>query len=467
MARGRKSPLGIEGTGVSYRDPDEKGRPTCAMVRAKDEAGRWQVKRFAVTSWDRKTGAPVLPDAAEDWARSTRKDFVKGVAVAGAATFKDYADALVVNLRAAGVGEARLDLINNVADGLAAEGITDMKADGFPARVLSWITKLKAGWSQSEGDKNRRTTHPPLSAATRNKILVICRQVTGLAVKKRRLPYDPLDEIERFKERSTLKPLFSISELRQMVSDEARDHNLTERAALEAEIASRPEARTVAIKAIAKDRKVHWATIYNALRRPALPDPWWLACCLLVYTGCRADEATHLRWEWIRWDQRIITLKLADDYENKSDAERLIPLEPELYDILKPMMRPHGHILAPEIRAGGSGMKVGEKSAAGQGARDYTCALRLYLTRIGMDPKDRTAHSLRHCYITLKLARGDTNVERLRKVVGHADFSTTMGYGKLSQHYEHEVDQWPDGSLWLRRRVPAAQDKLNINEVIK
>jgi len=380
-------------------------------------------------------------------------------AVAGAALFKDYADALVVNLRAAGVGAARLALINNVAAGLASDGITDMKADSFPARVLAWITGLKAGWSQAEDAKNKRTTHPPLSAATRNKLLIICRQVTGLAVKKRRLPYDPLDEIERFKERSTLKPLFSITELRQMVSDEARGHNVAERAILEADIAGRPEERTQAIKSIAKLRGVHWTTIYNTLRRPAMPDPWWLACCLMVYTGCRADEAMHLRWEWIRWDQRIITLKLADDYESKSDTERLIPLEPELYDIIKPMMRPHGHILPPAIRAGGSGMKVGKKSAVGQGGRDYTCSLRLYLKRIGMDPKERTAHSLRHCYITMKLARADTNVERLRKAVGHADFSTTMGYGKLSQHYEHEVDQWPDGSLWLRRSLAIQQSE--------
>jgi integrase len=459
MPRGRKSPLNLDGTSVCYVDPGADGRLTVCKARAKDDAGEWQSKRFPVTAWHRD-GAPVLPEAAEIWARATRKTFIRGEATAGAVTFKGYADMVADNLSATGVTAQRVELVRSVGNALDAEGIRDMKADTFPTRVRTWLAGLKTGWFADPEAKNRRKTIKPLSAATRNKLLVICRQVTGLAVLRRKLAFDPLAEIKRSKEETYIKPLFTIDELRRMVSDEARDHNAAERRELEASISTRVQAgvgRTEAIKAISKDLGRHWCSIYNALARPVEPDPWWLACCLLTYTGARADEAMHLRWEWIRWDSRIITLKLADDFASKSDSERLIPLEPELAEILRPLAKPHGHILEPHVRAGSSGMRRVKTATDGEGAGDYSKALRLYLTRIGIDPGDRTAHSLRHCFISLKLARADTNVERLRKAVGHADFSTTMGYGRLSQMFEHEVDQWPDASLWLRRPLPTAE----------
>jgi integrase len=450
----RRSPLGIKGTSVWYQY-DAAGKAVVAVVRAKDQAGKYEAQSFPVTSWKRdKEQTPVLPAGATEWAESKRENFIRGEEVAGSADFQETAKVLVANLEAAGIEKGRRTLIDNVSKALAADGIRDMKSDMFAARIRSWITDLKSGWSLPEGAKNARTNPTPLQPATRNKLLVICRQVTGLAVKKRRLPYDPLAELPRFKEAEHFKPLFTIKELRWMVSDEALHHTATARADLEAEIDRLGGARTDAVKAIAAKRGCHWTTLYNIMHRDPKPDPWWLACCLLVYTGCRADEAMHLRWEWIKWDQHIITLKLAEDYDSKTDTERMIPLEPELQAILDPIMKTHGHILAPEIRAGGSGMKLTEKGKEGVGARDYTNALRLYLRRIGIDPTDRTAHSLRHCYISLKMARADMNTDRLRKAVGHADFKTTAGYGKLSQLFEAEVDRWPDATLWLRRPVP-------------
>lgn len=454
---GRKSPLGIEGTGLSFRDPDDKGRATVAMVRAKDETGTYQTRRFPVTSWKRD-GSPLVPAEAVDWARETRHSFIRGESVAGVASFQHFAGILVENLESAGISKSRLTLIRNVSAGMEADGIEDMKADNFAASVRKWVAGLTSCWSMKADDPLRRKPKP-LSPATRNKILVGIRQVVKLAITKRRLAFDPLAEVPTFKTEERSKPLFTIGELRQMVSDDARLRAITAKHEMMEKISAMIEdggkTKTEALSIIAKRKGVHPSSIWNALRRPEEPDPWWLACCLLVYTGCRAQEAMHLRWEWIHWDTRIITLKLTDDYEQKTDSERLIPLEPELAEVLRPLMKPHGHILSPQIRAGSSGMKLQAVVRKGdsKGARDYTAALRLYLQRIGIDPKDRTAHSLRHCYITMKLARADTNVERLRKAVGHRDFSTTMGYGEQSQFYEAEVDQWPDSTLWLRREM--------------
>jgi integrase len=119
------------------------------------------------------------------------------------------------------------------------------------------------------------------------------------------------------------------------------------------------------------------------------------------------------------------------------------------------LAKPHGHILEGHIRAGGSGIRVNKASKNGDGSKDYTNAFRLYLKRIGVDIKDRTAHSLRHCFITMKIAREDCNPDRLRKSVGHNKITTTLGYGEQSQRYQAEVDRWPNRSLWLRREMPS------------
>ncbi|TVR10403.1 MAG: hypothetical protein EA401_12220, partial [Planctomycetota bacterium] len=360
----RKSPLGIEGTSLTFRDPDIKGRMTVAMVRAKDEGGHWRTKRFPVESW-RRDGSAIIPDVAKSWARETRKDFIKGKAVARAATFQEFA-ALLIEEKAGTVTEHRLQRIRLVAEGLLKAGITDMQSDAFPIRVRKWIDSLYAGWSFPQDSFNRRKKKTPLSPATKNKHLIICRQVTSLAVRRRRLAYDPLADLSMWKQERKQKAIFSIDELRYLVSNKARYHAAKEKARLESVITAHQNnglTRTSAVKRTGAEEGKHWSTIYNILKREANDDPWWLACCLLVYTGCRVDEAMHLRWEWIDWKAGHIHLRLADDYGNKSQSERLIPLEPELREILSPLAKPDGHIIPAHIRSGGSGeiRRVGKK----------------------------------------------------------------------------------------------------------
>ena len=454
---GRKSPLGIEGTGLSFRDPDGDGRMQTAQVRARDEVGDWQVKRFKVTNWKRDD-TPLVPNEATDWARATRRSFVREEAVAKPGTFQYYADLLATDMKASGIKEERRNLVMSISRALAEKEITDLRAENFDVKVKDWISGLSNCWSMAKDAPNRRKVSKPLSAPTRNKILITCRQVTRLAVSKRKIPFDPLSGLKLFKGNKVIRPVFTTDEVRQMVGDASRDNQLNLIRSLRAEIEELGPPKGAAIDVVAKRRKIHRTSIYNALKRTEGPDPWWLACCLLVYTGARADEAMHLRWEWIDWKANVITLRLADDYESKTDSERMIPLEPELKEILLPIAKPAGHILPPEIRSGGSGEKKRANNEEAKGAKDFTFALRRYMARIGMDAKDRTAHSLRHTYIAIKLARADMNVERLRKAVGHAEFSTTMGYGRFSQLFESEVDKWPDSTLWLRRASPIKQN---------
>jgi integrase len=450
----RRSPLGIKGTSVWFSE-DANGKSTTAVVRAKDANGKYEARSFAISSW-RRDGSPVIPPAAVEWAESRRTDFVRGTAVAGACSFPEMARALADNADSKGVSAERVQLIKAIASGLEREGITNMQSDAFASRVRRWVGSLTVNWAFAEDYRFRKLDDRPITAATQNKLLSIIHRVTRLAVLRRRLAFDPMAEVENFKTTKKLKALFTFEELARMVSDEARDHSAKARVELEAAIEAQPGAtRGDRIRSLADARGIHWTTIYNRLKHPAGADPWWLPCCLLVYTGCRAQEALHLRWEWIKWDAKVISLKIHPDFDIKADTERQFPLEPELAEILRPIAKPAGWIISDDaIRAGGSGERYNKPKHAG--SRDYCDAFRRYLARIGMEAGDRTVHSTRHCFISAKIARQDMNLDRLRKAVGHADIKTTQGYSAQSQEFEAVVDRWPDSSLWLRREVPVA-----------
>lgn len=452
----RVSPLGIDGTSVTYRDYDSNGRPGTAMVRARDERGVYQTKRFKVTSWRRGEKTPILPEAAKDWAKETRKTFLAGTAVAGVATIQEFIEAVAVIAVSEKVKPERVQIMRKIGLRLADAGISDMKALTFAPRVRSWLDGLDTNWAYDEGYKFRRADPTPLADETKNRILDIIHKAVDLAVARRRLPFDPLIEMKRYRTSAKLKPLFTVDELRQLVSDDARFAAAAERERLQARLDATKLGRMAAVAQVAAEDGVHWTTIYNRLRREPEPDQWWLPCCLLAYTGARAQEGLHLRWEWINWEAGIITLKERDDYELKT-GERLIPLEPELRDILYPIRKSFGWIIDDKTIRDGGDCKPNPKT--GEIPRDYQRFFASYCGRIGVTIGDCTVHSLRHCFITMKIARADMNPDRLRKGVGHATIRTTLHYGSQSQEYEAVVDQWPDASLHLRRSVAKQKSK--------
>ena len=142
----RISPLNVPGTTLTFLEPDKRKRPTVARVGAKDEAGKWEKKRFAVTSW-RRDGTPIVPDEAKVWVESKRREFVKGTATAGPVDFPEFIRAVADNLAAAGCSDGRQALARHLADAMERLGIRDMNAANFAARVRDWLTKLQTCWS--------------------------------------------------------------------------------------------------------------------------------------------------------------------------------------------------------------------------------------------------------------------------------------------------------------------------------
>jgi hypothetical protein len=292
----RRSPIGLDGVSVSWTK-DDSGKVVGCLVKVRDEIGRYQGKRFAVTSIGRD-GKPCFPLAAKRWAKTLLKKFTAGTSSAGVANVLAIGQEYVKRLGDTGSSPIHASSVENTITAVSEAGMKDFKAPNFHARFHHWLSNLQGNWwPEAEKFKFRRKTKLTLSNSTKNLIIRHVRSVIHYAINTRRLNQDPLAGIKRYTVPEKLKPLFTIQEIRDMVSNENSS------------------------------------------------DKWWLPACLMIYTGCRVQEAMHLRWEWIDWESHVIRLQIHADFQIKNQRERIIPLQPELEAILKPLGKPHGWII--------------------------------------------------------------------------------------------------------------------------
>ena len=407
---------------------------------------RYEARRFDARDEAKAWGRPRLI-ALEAGTDTAEDAFVDVVAAEYCRQLREGGSA-----EAADEGYARH--IELVAAGLVREGIRDMKAKTFAVNVRSWIANLKPNW-WAVGDRPFycKTGDAPLTNVTRNRVLREIRCLCRHAVKTGRLMRHPLDCVKPFKEEKRLKPTFTVDELRQIVSDEARATIRTERKELEAAIAAASGDK----RAVAAAQGVHLATIYNRLEADSdRDDPWWLPACLLVYTGCRVQEAMHLRWQDIDWKAERVRVRLQDAYDQKTDTEREFPLQPELADILKPMAKPSGYIIEDEWMRTTGAIRHHQRTVSPY--PDYTKGLVRYLERIGIDAgkgrDKRTAHSLRHAWVAMMLATGES--PKLVAVwAGHGGEVQDRYAGAMSA-YHREASRWTRGVIQLRTTASAA-----------
>ena len=138
---------------------------------------------------------------------------------------------------------------------------------------------------------------------------------------------------------------------------------------------------------------------------------------LLLFTGMRRGEALALRWEDIDWKKQLIFVQRSATYHNnkpvlgktKSDAGiRLIPLDDQLADILKPLRQLNGFVIG------------------GQEPITETTFKRTW-ERIGkqINLYGATPHVFRHTYITLAASSG-VDVKTLQSIAGHSDIKMTL-----------------------------------------
>ena len=142
-----------------------------------------------------------------------------------------------------------------------------------------------------------------------------------------------------------------------------------------------------------------------------------LLVALLIFTGIRRGEALGLQWEDIDFDRKLINIRRSVRFAGnkgyigptKSKAGvRLIPLEPQLEEILTALPHDGTYIL------GNGEFPITEMT--------YKRGWERICRTINMH--GATAHVLRHTYITMAAAHLD--IKTLQTIAGHSDISTTM-----------------------------------------
>lgn len=301
------------------------------------------------------------------------------------ADFKDIAAEYVTSIKA-DVKDTHWKEIDRVAKELVADGATDMDAPGFAKLVREYLAK-----------PSRRTKDGgPLSQWSRRRYLLHFRAIVRFAILERRMKYDPLLGTKLPRIPVTEKPCLWVSELRDLV----------------------------------------------AFPTPPMRDVFWLPTVLSVYTGCRTEEALHLRWEWIDWEANRIYVRRHPDYDLKGGKERNFPLQPELRVILDLFKRDIGWIVEDdEIRD--SDPKTTWKR------------FRKFLTSRGITPGKRSPKSTRHSFAAIMLATGEEPFT-VKRWMGHETLQTTEGYASASEAMQGAVQGWTRGRFHLSKSIVTA-----------
>lgn len=134
-----------------------------------------------------------------------------------------------------------------------------------------------------------------------------------------------------------------------------------------------------------------------------------------VYTGLRLGELINLNWEQINFDMNFIILNNSS-FITKSKKIRTIPLSKKALAVLKRKNRLDEFIF----------------NRNGQKYSDFyiTKKIKSYIKEAGINSKLHF-HSFRHTFASW-LVQKDVPIQKVSKLLGHADLSTTQIYAHLT-----------------------------------
>jgi integrase len=349
---------------------------------------RFRVRDPRRRSWKSKSFADGDKAAGRQWAEDQRALLRWELTSSGALPFATVAAEYVAAQRARGLNARYIEEVERVAAAAIAAGAVDLKAGGFMATVRDWLATAPSFVAGKESP----------GPVTRNRWLVELKSIAKLGVTRFGLRTNPLTGIRRFKADRTVKSSLRVDELRRMVADDRAG-----------------------------------AAYYRM-------------ACLLVYTGMRAREAAHTRWEWIDREARTITLRVIRDAKGrvawapKGNKERVLPLLSELGELLD---------LVPEPER--RGWVITDNRVRTYDDRNQWEAFRGYLGSCSIDAEARalSPHCTRHTWTAIMLATG-ASPNRVRRWLGHEKLSTTDIYADAEASFEHVVKDWPRGEMRLR-----------------
>jgi integrase len=395
MARHRK-PKKRDRDGIAKMDTWTKRGPDGAPVASE----RWgKGMRWVYRAWDAeaeryKSKSFADEAAGQKWAMDQLAKFtLKQDSAEAAPLLSELAKAYIGDLEDEKLNERHIGEVKRVLASLVASGVSEITAKGFVEGVKSWRRKLKAEEFNQPDKKGRivrrRLNQFGLSPLTINRYMGHVRAVTRYAVRKGKLLRDPLMDVGDQPVPKSIKPTFTVAEIRALVSLGAWDN------------------------------------------------PAWVWGMLMAFTGCRDQEALHLRWEWVDWDGERLAVKRHPDYSLKGNKERTMALQSGLAALLK---------LAPNKRD--IGWIVSDAGFRKTDNKARAAALSRVLKDAEVTMGERTPHSFRHTFAAVKAATREDSFT-LSAEMGHSDLHITKHYAQEKEAYVKivRVEGWKPGEL--------------------
>ena len=138
-------------------------------------------------------------------------------------------------------------------------------------------------------------------------------------------------------------------------------------------------------------------------------------------TGLRLGELINMKWDWINFEQNIITAKNSKEFTTKGKKERIIPMNQIVQTIMKkriPIPFNNDFIF---VRL--KGIKLNEEFVSKsfkQAVRDAKLNDKIHF------------HSLRHSFASNLVQKG-VSLYVVKELLGHEDIKTTQIYSHLQQ----------------------------------
>jgi integrase len=408
--------------------------------------------RWLVRVWDpidRDYTSQAYPDdqAAEAaaWGEQERARMVLGQTSAASCTLEAIGGQYFATIKESGVTKHYLRSVEIALAALKDGGATDLKDPDFEARVLRIARNLKAR------RKGQRAA-TPASSALKRRLLITAKAMCRWAASHRDrtgLMHNPLDTARLKLAPPPAKEVFTVPQLRALVSNEARFLPGKLRRETDTAIAN---ANTNLEAALTLG--ITESALYARLQTPPkAEDPMWWYTVLGIYLGARPSEVRAATWGMVDWDNQDFNLP-AHVEGNKTRQKRCTPIQPELAAILETVKEKdrNGAILPDAV--------------ASMDDSTLTRAFQRYARRcLGLetDADVPGPHTLRHCCGSLLIAlRGGTlgqyQPDMLTAMhLGHSNVQQTKHYAMAAPSFKNDVKEW--GGQFRLRDSPTIESK--------
>lgn len=137
------------------------------------------------------------------------------------------------------------------------------------------------------------------------------------------------------------------------------------------------------------------------------------------YTGMRVGELVNMEWNWVDFNQNIITIKNSDTFTTKSKKERVIPIH---QNVKRELIKLYS--------TNGKNNYVFHHSSGNKLTEDHISKIFKKAARLAGLSEDIHFHTLRHSFAS-NLVQSGSSLYVVKELLGHQDFSTTQIYSHL------------------------------------